>query len=256
MLIYGQPGCGKTWLAASSVEDESGRFGRALMLETFGNPISLRNKEKKPDILTLEDIADFNEPYEWLTDGQPPDSVWARQMGLHPPYKTIIIDGATEVQRFIIRKIAGNESVGPGDLAYALSRQGFGQLLGTMLNWAIHYFSLCALGLNVIVTGLEANKQNETGLIRNVPLFWGQSGNELCGYAYMVMRLSVKLNVDPEIKVDDEVFADSTFNVGQIVETKRTYAKDQYGCGVTHIVNPTMAKVADLIGLNSQPNPT
>lgn len=251
LLIYGQPGSGKTWLAGSASEDK--RFGRVLMLETFGNPISLRRKEKKPDILTLERLEDFNEPYEWLVDEQPKDSVFAKQFGLTPPYGTIVIDGATEVQRFIMRRISGNDVVGPGELTTALSRQGFGQLLGTMLNWAIHYFELTKLGLNVIITGLEAHKQDESMLIKNSPLFWGQSGNELCGYAYMVMRLSVKLNVDPELKgIDDAVFYDETYNVGQIVETKRTYAKDQYGCGVKHIINPTMSAVADLIGLSSQ----
>lgn len=254
LLVYGAPGSGKTWFAGSAAEDD--RFGRVLMLETFGNPISLRNKERKPDILTLEELEDFNDPYEWLSDGQPANSAWARNLGLTPPYGTVIIDGATEVQRFIMRKISGTGVVGPGDLSTQLSRQGFGQLLGTMLNWSIHYFGLVSLGINVIITGLEANKQDDTMLIRNSPLFWGQSGNELCGYAYMVMRLSPKLRVDPELKADDEVFADSTYNVGQIVETKRSYAKDQYGCGVTHIINPTAAKVADLIGLSSQTKST
>ena len=253
LLIYGQPGCGKTWLSGSASEDS--RFGRALMLETFGNPISLRNKEKMPDILTLEKLEDFNEPYEWLTEGQPTHSPWAKSLGLTPPYGTIIIDGATEVQRFIMRKISGNSVAGPGDLTTAMSRQGFGQLLGTMLNWSIHYFNLASLGINVIITGLEANKQDESMIVRNSPLFWGQSGNELCGYAYMVMRLSVKLRVDPELKADDQIFNDDTYNVGQLVETKRTYAKDQYDCGVTHIINPTMAKVADLIGLSNLPTP-
>lgn len=249
MLIYGQPGCGKTWLAGSAAEDE--RFGRVLMLEAFGNPISLRKKEKVPDILSIESLEDFNDPYEWLADGQPEDDAYAKAMGLTPPYGTLIVDGTTEIQRFIMRRITGNEQVGPGDLTAAMTRQGFGQLLGTMMNWAIHYLELTKLGINVILTGLEANKQDDTMLVRNSPLFWGQSGNELCGYAYLVMRLSVALRVDPELKADDAIFDEDTYNVGQIRETKRTYAKDQYGCDITHVINPTMAKVADLVGLSS-----
>ncbi len=250
MLIYGQPGCGKTWLAGSAAED--GRFGRVLMLETFGNPVSLRNKERKPDIITMEELEDFNAPYDWITNGQNPTAAFAQEMHLSPPYGTIIIDGTTEVQRFIMKKVTGNELVPPGNLAAAMTRQGFGKLLGTMLNWATHYLNLSSLGLNVILTGLEANKQDDTMLIRNTPLFWGQSGNEICGYAYMVMRLSVALRVDPEIKVlDDSIYSDETFNVGQIVETKRTFAKDQYGCSTKYVINPTMSKVADLVGLSS-----
>jgi hypothetical protein len=250
MLVYGQPGCGKTWLVGSAAEDE--RFGKVLMLESFGNPVSLRNKDKKPDILTMEQIEDFNAPYEWLTNGQNPTAAFAQEMKLTPPYGTIIIDGTTEVQRFIMKKVTGNELVPPGNLTAAMTRQGFGKLLGTMLNWATHYLDLSKLGLHIILTGLEANKQDDTMLIRNTPLFWGQSGNEICGYAYLVMRLSVALRVDPEIKVlDDAVYDDSTFNVGQVVETKRTYAKDQYGIESKYVINPTMSKVADLIGLSS-----
>ena len=250
MLVYGQPGCGKTWLAGSASEDE--RFGRVLMLEAFGNPISLRTKDKVPDVITVEEIEDFNAPYEWLTNGQDPNAQFAKSLDLKPPYGTVIVDGTTEVQRFIMRRITGNEMVPPGNLTAAMTRQGFGKLLGTMLNWATHYLELASYGLNIIMTGLEANKQDDTMLIRNTPLFWGQSGNEICGYAYLVMRLSVALRVDPEIKVlDDEIYDDSTFNVGQLVETKRTFAKDQYGCGTQYIINPTMSKVADLIGLSS-----
>jgi len=249
MLVYGQPGSGKTWLAGSAAEDE--RFGRVLMLEAFGNPISLRKKEKVPDIITVEQLEDFNDPYEWIVDGQNPNDAYAKLHNLTPPYSTLVIDGTTEVQRFIMRRITGNERVSPGDLTTAMTRQGFGQLLGTMLNWSVHYLELTKTGMNVILTGLEANKQDESMLVRNSPLFWGQSGNELCGYAYMVMRLSVALRVDPDLKQDDAIFDEDTYNVGQIIETKRTYAKDQYGCGLKHIINPTMSKVADLIGLSS-----
>lgn len=252
ILIYGQPGCGKTWLASSVVKDE--RFGRALMLESYGNPKSLDNADwdEKPDILSIEALEDYNDPYAWLSEGQDPKAKFAQEFGLKPPYKTIIIDGATEVQRFVMWKVTGNKNVKPGNLTTAMTRQNFGQLLGTMLNWAKYYLELNKLGFHIILTGLEMNKQDESQLIRNMPLFWGQSGNEICGYAYMVIRLSTRLAVDPDLKAEDKaVLSRDVFNIAQFVETKRTYAKDQYNTGLTHLIDPTMAKVADLIGLSS-----
>ena len=59
LMLYGQPGSGKTWLAATASEDP--RLGRCLMLESFGNPVSLKGKKHIPDIITIEDIKDFKE---------------------------------------------------------------------------------------------------------------------------------------------------------------------------------------------------
>ena len=252
MLVYGQPGCGKTTLAATACDDE--RFGRVLLLDAYGNPQALRRKVVKPDILTMERMEDFNEPYRWLEEGQDSKDPFAKEFELKPPYRTIIIDSTTEVQRFITAILNGSLNLEPGNLVSALGRQGFGQLLGTMMHWSRKMVDLTQPphGLNVVFNCHEVWKQDEQQLFRYEPLIWGQSGLELCGYALLVMRLAVQARVDGNIKAEDEtVLADDVFNVGQIRATTQTYAKDQYECGVTHVNNPTMAKIVDLIGWSS-----
>ena len=241
LFVYGQPGCGKTRLVATTVEDP--RFGNCLMLEAFGNPVSLR-KVAHPDIISIEGLSDFNDPYDWLLNGQDPKHPYCKQMGLKPPYKTLIIDGTTEVQRYIVRTVTRDLDIGPGDLTSAMQRQGFGQLLGTLLHWASLFVNL---DMNVILTGLEALKTPEGAIAHTEPLIWGQAGLEICGYVYMVMRLSVKARVDPEFKGQLDVASADTERVGQIWPTLRTYAKDQYDCGIDYIVNPTMSKIMDLV---------
>ena len=243
MLIYGKPGAGKTTLAASACYDP--RMGRVLMLESFGNPIALRHQEKKPDIITIEDIKDFNEPYKWLSDGQDPNDSYARKHGLQPPYDTLIIDGLTEVQRFVIRKVIGTSYGGPGDMVGKLQRQGFGQILATMLNWAVHFVQL---DMHVLLTTLEATRivQNEPTFAH--PLLWGQLESEISGYFYAVTRVVQRLAA-PKIlmKADVDPMTKTTFNMALFKETLGYYAKEQYGFVAPHVTDPTILKIMDLV---------
>jgi len=241
MLVYGQPGAGKTTFVATAMDDE--RLAPALILDAFGNPTVLRKREVKPDIVTIERMEDFNSPYEWLTEGQDPKHPFAVKYKLNPPYKTLIVDGLTEVQRFVIRTISGVNYTPPGNLTPALTRQGFGQVLGTMLNWAVSYLTI---DMNIIITSLEAEK-SEGGagsLVRRSPLIWGQSGGEVAGYALLVPRLSPRLATPPAIRAE---LQDDSYNVAFFMETQQHYAKDQYGLGIEWMEAPTLPKIMDLI---------
>jgi hypothetical protein len=250
MMVYGNPGVGKTRMVATAAWDP--RLAPALMLEAKGNPISIRAYDKKPDIVVIKEMADFNDPYAWMSLGQPADHPFAVVNELHPPYKTVIVDSLTEVQRLVIRKVQHLDSSEPGNLTPALGRQGFGQLLGTMLNWATFYLEL---DLNVIITSHEAQKQDESQIIHKMPLIWGQSGNELPGYCYMVMRLIPGRTADAWMRTwPTDPLTDATQTVGLLKETTQYYAKDQYGVLTDHICDPTMAKVVDLIEQSGQPN--
>lgn len=246
-LIYGQAGTGKTRLSATAALDK--RLAPVLMLEAFGNPISLSDYKSIPDIITLEEMADFNPVYDWLSKGQPKDHPYCEEFDLNPPYKTLIVDGLTEVQRFVMRMIRNDAKVGPGSLTGSLGFQGFGQLLGTMLKWAVHYVGL---DMNVILTSLEKSEMNPRQFAK--PLLWGQSGNELCGYVHQVVRLTTQLAAPKALMrhKEDPVDPKTTNNVAMFRETATYYAKDQYGIKEEHLTDPTLTKILDLIERNSQ----
>lgn len=250
MLVYGEPGVGKTRFVSTAAADE--RLGPCLMLEAKGNPISIRTYAKKPDIVTIREMADFNDPYEWLRDGQDPSHPWCVEHQLHPPYKMVIVDSLTEVQRAVMRVVTGSAKwQHPGDLAPSLERRGFGQLLGTMLNWANFYLEL---PMHVVLTCHERIVGGDGEVKQVVPLLWGQSGNELAGFCFMVMRLLGGLNTPAWMRTwQYDPVTDNTQNVGLFRETLQYYAKDQYGIKVDHLTDPTMSKVADLIEQSGQP---
>lgn len=244
MLVYGQPGSGKTRLSASAALDP--RLSPVLMLEAFGNPISISDYEKKPDIITLQEMKDFNAVYKWITEGQNPEATYAQKFDLNPPYETLIVDGLTEIQRFVIRTVQGGRRTKPGDLIGALGRQGFGQLLGTMLNWAIHFVGL---DMNVILTSLEKKDQSPTYY---KPLLWGQSGGEICGYVYSVVRLVSGLAAPKRLMSHKEdPLTDETDNVAFFKDTVLYYAKDQYYLQTEHMIDPTLTKIVDLMEQSS-----
>lgn len=242
MMIYGQPGSGKSRLAATAALDE--RLAPCLFLEHFGNPIAFRNYEKKPDVVTVYQMSDFNGPYEWFYEGQPADHPFCKSHNLRPPYKTLVIDSLTEVQRFVTRRVTGVEAaMAPGDLAPALGRQGFGSLLGTMMNWAAFYIQL---PMNVVLISHEQQLSETVKQIR--PLIWGQSGNEIAGFCYIVGRLVKGSAGEAWWRTwPTDPLTDMTQNVMVFSETPKYYAKEQYGLPVDHICDPTMTKVADLI---------
>ena len=244
-MIYGQAGAGKTRLSATAALDE--RLAPALMLEAFGNPISLGDYEKIPDIITIEEMADFNPAYEWLSGGQDPKHEFCKEFDLNPPYKTIIVDGLTEIQRFVMRKIRGEAALHPGNMVAVMDWPGFNRLLGTMLNWATYYVGL---DLNVILTSLEKSAGEKT---KTKPLLWGQSGNEMCGYVHQVVRLTTQLAAPKTFIRDkeDPVNLKETNNVAMFRETATYYAKDQYGIKAAHMTDPTLTKILDLIERSS-----
>lgn len=234
-MFYGDPGVGKTTLIGTACDDE--RLAPVLYMNVKGNPQVLRHNENRPDVITIHKIEDFNSPYEWLSEGQKPDATFCKENNLHPPYKTIVVDCLTEVQRHVVRKVSGGERIKPGTLMPLLGRQGFGQLLGTMLNWGNYYLEL---PYNIILVTHESHK--EDGSI--TPLLWGQSGNELASVTLLVGRLITAMAMPANLK--KEVGTDA-FNVLQTVATHNIFAKDQYGLGKKYIADPTMTKVMDLI---------
>ena len=252
LLVYGQPGSTKTRTVATAAWDE--RTDPVLMLDVSGNPQSIRMYSRKPDMVSLDALSDLNEPYDFLVNGQDPEHPFAKEFNLQPPYRTVIVDGITEVQRHSIRTVTGSVRLGPGDVPGRVDRQHYGAVLGQMINFADLFFSL---EMNVVMTALEWARQDNTGITSFVPLLWGQAVDQVPAYALMVGRMVHRNKIDNILKAqDDNLMKDETVSVMMITPGGRYYAKDQYLTGYDYFINPTIKTILDCIQeAGKQPNP-
>lgn len=243
MLLYGKPGSTKTRTAATAALDE--RTAPVLLLNAAGNPIAIRDYKPAPDVINIEDLKDVNAPYDWIRKGQPETHPFCKEFDLEPPYRTLIVDQLTDVQRLSFAHVTGNKNLAPGDHPARVQRQHFGAVLGQMVNFAKLYYSL---PVHVIMTCLEKTTVNEaTGAVSYSPLLWGQSDTEVPGYAYIVARLMHR-SVLPNkaLKIIEDVDA-NTVSVAFFTPGGTFYAKDQYGALGDWMAAPTLTKMVDKI---------
>jgi hypothetical protein len=247
VLAYGQPGSTKTRTVSTAALDD--RTWPVLMLDAGGNPLSIREYARKPDIIQLDALEDLNPIYRWLALGQPPADPLVKQLALMQDgaYKSIIIDGITDIQRFSFAKVVGNVGKLPGELLAPTQIQHHQSVLQQMTNMARLFFKL---PLNVFVTALEKETQDANGQLMYRPLLTGQAPGEVGSYAYTVMRLVHRARVSKreqrDLKIAEDP-TDQTVAVGFFRPSGSTMAKDQHGIGVDYMVDPTVTKMLDSI---------
>lgn len=253
ILFYGQPGSTKTRTSATAAADP--RTSPCLMLEAAGNPHSIRDYDQKPDVITMESLTDYNEPYNWLAAGQRKDHPFVQKFQLNPPYKSLIVDGLTEIQRMSFNLQTGSTKIGPGSFPGKVQIQHFGTVLAQMINFTKLYFSL---PMHVIITSLERqDKDDLTGSIKYCPYLWGQSKTEVGGYAYIVARLThvaILTNENKKfLKAIENTTDGNVTSVALFKPTGKYDAKDQYGMRdesgnlIDFMVNPSITKMLDAI---------
>lgn len=244
ILLYGQAGSTKTRTAGTAALDD--RLAPVLMLEQGGNPLSLRKYPKRPDIIHIDKLEEYNPFYAWLSSGQPKDDPVVKLFDLHPPYRTLVIDSITEVQRYSFGTVTGNVRAGPGTIPAQVERQHFNKVLGQMTTFARLFFEL---PMHVILTSLEREDKDETtGLISYKPLIWGQSAGEVAGYAYLVARLVHRAKLQgKDLRLVEDGITDETVSVALFTPTGKYVAKDQYGCMGPYMADPTIPKMLDLL---------
>lgn len=243
VLFYGKPGSTKTRTGASATLDE--RTSPLLILNASGNPLSIREYDPQPDIIDIEELKDVNAPYDWIRGGQKENHRFCQEFELSPPYKTLMVDQLTDLQRMSFAHVTGSKGIGPGDYPQRVQRQHFGSVLSQMVNFSKLYYSL---PINVIMTALEKTTVNEmTGAVTYSPLLWGQSDVEVPGYAYVVARLVHRSQVRKNVLKVVEDADSSTVSVAFFVPGGTYYAKDQYGALGMFMADPTISKMVDLI---------
>lgn len=231
MMIYGDPGAGKTVLAGSAEEVEG--MSPVLVGDIEGGSYSLRSFYPSIDVVRIKSLADLGALYTELSTNP-----------THG-YKTIILDSLTEIQRMvmgdIMREVVEKEEERDPDVP---SVREWGKS-GEQVRRLVRRFR--DLEMNCIFTALLDENQDKRGRTHYYPMLPGKLKREVSGFMDIVifmytkqMRLNDQGEVDPEA---DE-------RIHRFVLTSST---DEYVCKDRSnrlpdiMLAPTMQKLSALI---------
>lgn len=264
LLVYGESGTGKTTLIGSFQEDE--RSAPLLVLDCGGQPISLRFLDPAPLVLTIEETADLNPPYNWIAEGQPWDTIetWRSSPraelgttlfatavydyfdGKPGRFKTIAVDGISDLQQTCIRQIS-KQPERPGDVPKLIELQHWGQVRAQTTNIAGLMYKLP--DVHVVMSALTDHKYIEAfGRTEYSPLLNTKSAMEVPSYAQIVGRLMNVTSLNAREQRDAKQVAPDAFCVLRTAGDADFAAKWQ---GVREppkaLFNPTASALLDII---------
>jgi len=213
ILVYGDPGVGKTVLAGSASVVE--RMAPVLVIDVEGGTLSLRNTYPDVDVVRVETWADMQKVYDALYDGT-------------VPYKTVVLDSLTEIQKFsmynimheLLKTDPGRDPDVPGMREWGKNIEQCRRLIRAFRD----------LPINTIITALaKQDRDSRTGVTKTSPSLSGKMANEVAGFldvaTYMYTKIVPVPESQPEVKrllltqpTDAIVAKDRTGRLPQIVE--------------------------------------
>lgn len=239
MVVYGEPGTGKTWLGASGCLDESTSPTlfveyRAQIASLRSNPEYLKAMEDgRLIILSLEKYSELDYVYTWLQRGRGSQRQLDEMFPDVMP-KVVVIDSLTELQRSEVMRRAGNA---PGRFltdVEAPQIQHWGQLLNQFTLLAHLFFQL---PYHIIFSGLETvdYAKRVVGQAPQVSGYrlalQGQAIRQFPAYALTLMRMERAPRN-----------AQGAFAIG-FTQSVMAKTKEQTGLIPAKIVNPTIPKL-------------
>lgn len=261
VLVYGQPGSGKTTFLGSACDDD--RSYPMLHIDVSGNPETLTKRQsttkpstlgRKPYVLKLQKLKELNAIYDWFAKGQPDNHAMVDQLGCTPGYKTLSFDGITAIQRKSFAIVTGQE-LQPGDIPLKAEWPHYAAVLRQMLTIATAFLQELR-SVHVLISCLEHSEQRyllpgeaKTAYTYFEPGLSGQAVIELPGEALAVLRFAHK----SQVAVDVNKQTKAQYTVAQLSQNRFAYAKDQHHLGgiriddTVYMADPTVAKLLDAL---------
>ena len=242
MMIYGEPGAGKTPLLGTVIDVEA--MLPALLIDCDSGTLSIRNREglntlhlpKMASELSLQNKTEVSpwkaleETYRWLYQGE-------------HNYKTIMLDGGSEIQRYceleciafgIERKTSGDHDPELAELA------DYRRIHERMKRMYMRFRDIQTMDgrrMNFLATAHEGKSKDElTGKMAIQPLFMGKATVLISSVFDIIGRLTT---ADIGNKKDVKVLVPSVNGTAR--------GRDRSGSLGSHVEEPTMSKIFEKI---------
>lgn len=175
MLIYGEPGSGKTVFAGSA--DKVPSMSPVLIIDVEGGTFSLRDFHPDVEVVRVKSMDDIQRVYAALADSDNPSK-----------YRTVVLDSLTEIQKIIMqsimRKVVEDDPERDPEVP---SIREWGKS-GEQVRRVVRAFR--DLEINTIFTALvDSDKDNKTGKTTNYPSLPGKAKREIPGFVDIVAYL-------------------------------------------------------------------
>lgn len=231
LLVYGEPGAGKTHFIGTAMDNPVTR--PLLLLDCNGGPMTLR-KRHDVDVKEIDSPDRAAEYYEMLlheNDGY---------------YKTVAIDGLTDLQKLDMNDIMWKLTRAPGaprpdldpDIPGIPQWGKTGEHMRKLVRWYRD------LPMNVIMTAHVLREQDEAGAVKFYPSLPGKMKTEVSGFMDIVAYLHTTVKGEEVIRHM------------QFLGTNKLIAKDRTGALGNVIDNATIPILWDRIFDDTENNET
>lgn len=182
MMIYGDPGVGKTVLAGSASEVEE--MSPVLFIDIEGGTMSLRKRYPNVDVVRVSNWPEMLQVYNDIASGD--------------YYRTVVLDSLTEIQKFsmyhimkdLIASDPDRDPDMPGIREWGKNAEQVRRFVRAFRD----------LPVNTIFTALAAtDKDPKTGAILSRPYLSGKLSAEVAGFLDVVCFMYMRI-VDGAIK--------------------------------------------------------
>jgi phage nucleotide-binding protein len=176
MLVYGEPGVGKTRLAGSA--DEVPELRKVLFVDVEGGTYTLRASSPHVDVIRVKTWRQVQDIY---------DALFAGGHG----YSTVVIDSLTETQKFNMSEVMAKLLMeDPGRDPDIAGMREWGKNIEQIRRFVRAFRDL---EMNVIFTALaKSDKNARTGVITKKPYMSGKLADEVAGFLDIVMYMYMK----------------------------------------------------------------